>query len=80
MDKIFQKLDGRHGSQIKLLVVLLGTIGNGSFRVSEEWVRQRTGMSQVNYNVARKALVEKGWMVLTDDGCVVIDVNAIMGD
>lgn len=80
MDKIFQKLDGKHGSQIKLLVVLLGTIGNGSFRVSEEWVRQRTGMSQVNYNVARKALVEKGWMVLTDDGCVVIDVNAIMGD
>lgn len=80
MDKIFQKLDGNHGNQIKLLVVLLGTIGNGSFRVSEEWIRQRTGMSQPAYNKARKALIEKGWIVLTDDGCIVVDVNTIMGD
>lgn len=80
MQRIFAQLDGHKGNQIKLIIVLLGTIGNGSFRVSEKWIQEQTGMPQSAYSKARKSLIEKGWMVLTDDGCIVVDVNAIMGD
>lgn len=66
MDCVFQQLDGKCGNQIKLMVVLLGTLGNGSFGVSEKWICDRTGMNQPCYNRARKALVEKGWIYLED--------------
>lgn len=66
MDIIFTKIDGKSGNQIKLMCVLLGTQGNGSFGVSEKWICDRTGMTQQTYNKARKALVEKGWLKLED--------------
>jgi len=64
MDSIFQQLDGKCGNQIKLMTVLLGTLGDGSFGVSEKWVCERTGMIQQTYNTARKALVKRGWIYL----------------
>lgn len=79
LDKVFEQLDGKCGNQIKLMVVLLGTIGNGSFRVSQRWVQERTGLSQVSYIRARQKLVEKGWLVL-DGGCLAIDISEILGD
>lgn len=66
MDCVFTQLDGKCGNQIKLMVVLLGTLGNGTFGVSEKWVCERTGMVQQTYNTARKALVERGWIYLED--------------
>lgn len=66
MDSVFQQLDGKCGNQIKLMTVLLGTLGDGSFGVSEAWVCDRTGMVQQTYNTARKALVERGWIYLED--------------
>ena len=66
MDIIFTKIDGKSGNQIKLMCVLLGTQGNGSFGVSEKWICDRTGMTQQTYNKARKALIEKGWLKLED--------------
>ena len=66
MDIIFTKIDGKSGNQIKLMCVLLGTQGNGSFGVSEKWICERTGMTQQTYNKARKALIEKGWLKLED--------------
>lgn len=76
-DKIFKSLDGRNGSQLKLMLVLLGTIGNGTFRVSQKWVEDHTGLSQPAYVRARKALIDRGWLVL-DGGCLAIDIAAIM--
>ena len=66
MDIIFTKIDGKSGNQIKLMCVLLGTQGNGSFGVSEKWICERTGMTQQTYSKARKALIEKGWLKLED--------------
>ena len=66
MDIIFTKIDGKSGNQIKLMCVLLGTQGNGSFGVSEKWICDRTGMTQQTYSKARKALIEKGWLKLED--------------
>ena len=66
MDYVFQQLDGKCGNQIKLMTVLLGTLGDGSFGVSEKWICERTGMVQQTYNTARKALVERGWIYLED--------------
>ena len=66
MDYIFQQLDGKCGNQIKLMTVLLGTLGDGSFGVSEKWICDRTGMVQQTYSTARKALVERGWVYVED--------------
>ena len=66
MDIIFTKIDGKSGNQIKLMCVLLGTQGNGSFGISEKWICERTGMTQQTYSKARKALIEKGWLKLED--------------
>ena len=62
MDIVFNKLDGKCGNQIKLMCVLLGTQGNGTFGVSEKWICERTGMVQQTYNKARKALIDRGWL------------------
>ena len=62
MDIIFNQLDGKNGNQMKIMTVLLGTAGDGSFRVSEKWICERTGMLQPAYIRARKALVERGWL------------------
>ena len=35
LDVVLNELDGKHGNEIKIMVVLLGTLGDGSFRVSE---------------------------------------------
>ena len=66
MDCIFQQLDGKCGNQIKLMTVLLGTLGDGSFGVSEKWICDRTGMVQQTYSTARKALAERGWVYVED--------------
>lgn len=66
MDIIFNKLDGKNGNQMKIMIVLLGTAGDSSFRVSEKWICERTGMVQQSYNRARKALVERGWLQVED--------------
>lgn len=62
MDSVFNQLSGKQGNQIKLMSVLLGTAGDGSFAVSEKWICDRTGMDQSNYSRARKALIDRGWL------------------
>ena len=79
MDKVFQKLSGREGNAIKLITVLLGTLGNGSFGVSEAWICERTGMEHSTYIRARNNLRDKGWIVL-EDGYLFVLVDVIMDD
>lgn len=78
MNKVFTELDGKCGNQIKLMTVLLGTLGDGSFGVSEAWICERTGMVQQTYNTARKALIERGWIYL-EDGCLFVLPAIILG-
>lgn len=76
IDIVFNELDGKSGNQIKLMCVLLGTVGNGSFGVSEKWICERTGMIQQTYNRARKALIEKGWLRL-ENGKIFVEIDYI---
>lgn len=62
MAYVFNNIDNRCGAQIKLMCLLLGTCGNGSFAVSEKFVTDTCGMSEQGYKSARKALVDKGWL------------------
>lgn len=34
-DAVFQQLPGKNGNEIKIMIVLLGTLGDGTFRISE---------------------------------------------
>ena len=72
MDYVFKQLDGKCGNQIKLMTVLLGTLGDGTFGVSEAWICDRTGMIQQTYSNARKALVERGWIYVEDSKIYVL--------
>ena len=76
VDIILNNLEGKAGNQMKIMWVLLGTAGDGSFRVSEKWIQERTGMSQQAYNRARKALVERGWLRL-EKGCIYLLLDEI---
>ena len=71
MDCVFSQIDGKSGNQIKLIIVLLGTLGNGTFGVSEKWICDRTGMVQQTYSKARQALIERGW-VYVEDGMIFV--------
>lgn len=79
MDIVFSKIDGKCGNQIKLMCVLLGTQGNGTFGVSEKWICDRTGMVQQTYNKARKALIDRGWLK-QEDGKLFVLISFIYAE
>ena len=56
---LFTNLDGKCGNQIKLIMMLVGTIGNGKFAISEKWIMDMCGFSQPCYIRARQELVKK---------------------
>lgn len=60
-------LGGKCGSQILLMGLLVGTSQEGNFRVSEKWVESRIKLNQQCYNSARRALVDRGWLVVKQD-------------
>lgn len=62
MESIFNQLNGRQGNVIKVILFLIGTVGDGSFGVSERWICDSTGMLKSCYIEARKTLVELGWV------------------
>lgn len=76
MRKIFYELDGKHGNQIKLMCVLIGTAGDGTFRVSRRWMMEQTGMDESGYTRARTALIKRGWLTL-QDGILYVNFDAI---
>lgn len=78
MNPIFIQLNGKQGNQIKLISVLIGTAGDGSFSVSEKWICDRTGMDQSSYCRAHKALIDRGWLRL-EKGKLLVDFRAICG-
>ena len=78
LTKIFNTLDGKHGNAIKLIILLLGTVGDRTFGVSEKWVTETCGFSQPRYIDARKYLRDIGWLELRS-GTLYVNINAIRG-
>ena len=76
MRTVFNKLSGKHGNQLKLLIVLMGTAGNRGFRVSQKWITDLTGMDESGYKRARKALAEMGW-ITHENGYIAVNFDAI---
>ena len=74
---IFNSIDGKCGNRIKLILTLLGTIGNGSFGISEGWIIKECGFNHSSYIRARKELVNMGWITLTKNE-IRVDINAII--
>ena len=71
MDIIFQEFDGKNGNAIKLMVVLIGTRGDGSFRITEQFIQNRTGMTKSNYHRTRNVLAEKGFIYVGENSITV---------
>lgn len=63
MDAVMAGIKGNCLNQLKLMILLLGTKEN--FRVSEQYVLQHLNITQQAYLKARRALVDKGWLVLS---------------
>ena len=76
MRSVFNKLSGKRGNQLKLLIVLMGTAGNRGFRVSQKWITDLTGMDESGYKRARTALADMGW-ITHKDGYIAVNFDAI---
>lgn len=77
LDVVFNELSGKNGNELKIMVVLLGTLGDGSFRISEQWLLDRTGMEHSAYIRARKALVARGWLRHEEGQTITVDYDAL---
>ncbi|MBQ3520144.1 MAG: hypothetical protein IJA31_12570 [Clostridia bacterium] len=65
-----------------MILFFTGNATNGSFAVAEKTVMDRCGMSEETYKKARKALVEKGWLIHNPGtkeraGEIIVDYDAI---
>jgi hypothetical protein len=74
---LFENLDGKCGNQIKLIMMFVGTIGNGNFAISEKWIMDMCGFSQPCYIRARQELVKKGWLEVSA-GKIVVKISKIL--
>lgn len=75
---IFNKLSGKQGNVIKLIIYLIGTAGDGSFSISEKQVCNVTGMLKSTYIEARKTLKDLNWIELKN-GKIYLNFDIIRG-
>ena len=73
-DIIFNEL-GNSSAQLRIMMVLCGT--KEGFYVSNEWMEQRTGLSQQSYSNALKPLVKRGWITHKAYNHITINYDAI---
>lgn len=77
-DAIFSSLSNEDGNLIKLTCLLAGTKADGSFRLSSSWVCTHTGMSEDEYDKAKRKLFDMGWLTRQDvknDNCYDLCIN-----
>ena len=74
-DILFEEL-ARQPAALRLMIVLCGT--KPSFSLTEKWVLEHTKMTHATYSATKKALVEKGWLIIGDKK-ITIDYDAIYG-
>ncbi|MBQ2700089.1 MAG: hypothetical protein IJF65_02925, partial [Clostridia bacterium] len=79
MNAVFQKFDGKHGNAIKLLVVMIGSAGDGSFALSEKMIERRTGIGKQSYHRTMDSLVSLGY-VIREKGRVILNLPLLMED
>ena len=79
MDVLFEMLDGKKGNMIKLMIILMGTFGDGSFGISEKWICNRTGMTKQNYHRSMKELAKMG-LVSLQEKKIILNLNALVCD
>ena len=77
MNAVFQKFDGKNGNAIKLLVVMIGSAGDGSFALSEKMIENRTGMSKQSYHRTMDSLEASGY-VIRENGKVILNLPLLM--
>ena len=67
------------GNEAKVLLVLLGCKGDGSFSPSTAYMQKMTGISQPNnYYKTRKNLEKKGYITTDEKGNIYIDTQKII--
>ena len=74
MDIVFNELKDS-SAQLRIMIVLIGTAPG--FKVSEQWILDRTGLQHASYISARKKLVEKGWLKLDAATSITVNIDAI---
>jgi len=79
MNAVFQKFDGKNGNAIKLLVVMIGSAGDGSFALSEKMIENRTGMSKQSYHRTMDSLEASGY-VIRENGKVILNLPLLLKD
>lgn len=79
MNAVFQKFDGKNGNAIKLLVVMIGSAGDGSFALSEKMIEKRTGIGKQSYHRTMDNLVELGY-VTRENGKVILNLPLLLKD
>lgn len=69
------------GNEAKVLLVLLGCKGDGSFSPSTAYMQKMTGISQPNnYYKTRKNLEKKGYITTDEKGNIYIDTQKIIAN
>ena len=67
------------GNEAKVLLVLLGCKGDGSFSPSTSYMQKMTGITQSNnYYKTRKNLEKKGYISTDEKGNIYIDTQKII--
>lgn len=73
-DIVFNEL-GNSSAQLRVMMVLIGT--KEGFKISEQWILDRTGLQHASYINARKALVNRGWLSLEAANSITVNFNNI---
>ena len=73
-DIIFNEL-GNSSAQLRIMMVLIGT--KEGFKVSEQWMLDRTGLQHASYINARRALVNRGWLSLDAASSITVNYDVI---
>ena len=69
------------GNEAKVLLVLLGCKGDGSFSPSTVYMQKMTGITQPNnYYKTRKQLEKKGYIKTDEEGNIYIDTQKILNN
>lgn len=69
------------GNEAKVLLVLLGCKGDGSFSPSTVYMQKMTGITQPNnYYKTRKNLEKKGYITTDEKGNIYIDTQKIISE
>lgn len=75
MDIIFREL-GNASAQLRIMIVLIGT--KPDFGVSQQWILNRTGLTERSYISARNSLIERGWLSHIPYHSITVNFDAIL--